>query len=189
MRGKSRRRTLPRETGERCELDALDADQQQRRAGALGDDRRPLVDLHQRAGRRDASFGKDDARAIRLRRRGSSRESTAGFVGSTGIALTSARNGRAHHCVAMSVSTAKIGSPGRNAPSSRPSRNDAWLAAMTACGNAARDVLEAFDLDAIEQAQHHPHRALRQRPRSTHAASERHRAVPTPHTANELRPS
>ena len=62
----------------------------------------------------------------------------SGLVGSTGIALTSTRNGRAHHCFAMSVSTAKIGSPGRNAPSSRPSRNEAWLAAMTACGSAAR---------------------------------------------------
>ncbi len=62
----------------------------------------------------------------------------SGFAGSTGMASTSARNGRAHHRVAMSVSTAKIGRPGRNAPSSSASRNDAWLAAMTACGMAAR---------------------------------------------------
>ena len=49
----------------------------------------------------------------------------SGFVGSTGSALTNTRNGFAHHCFEISVSTAKIGSPGRNAPSSNPSRNDA----------------------------------------------------------------
>ena len=48
----------------------------------------------------------------------------SGFVGSTGSALTNARNGFAHHCLEISVSTAKIGSPGRNAPSNNPSRND-----------------------------------------------------------------
>ena len=81
----------------------------------------------------------------------------SGLVGSTGNALTTARNGFTHHCFAIWVSTAKIGSPGRNAPSSRPSRNEAWLAAITACGIAALRVLEPFDLDAVEQAQDDPH--------------------------------
>jgi len=62
----------------------------------------------------------------------------SGFIGSTARALLTARNGRAHHCRAMTVSTAKIGSPGRKAPSSRPSRNEAWLAAMTAFGITCR---------------------------------------------------
>ena len=61
-----------------------------------------------------------------------------GLVGSIGSALTNIKNGFAHHFLAMDVSTAKMGSPGRNAPSRSPSRNEAWFAAMTAFGNAPR---------------------------------------------------
>ena len=61
----------------------------------------------------------------------------SGLVGSTGRALTRSVSGRAHHFRAICVSTAKIGSPGRNAPSRMPSRNEVWLAAMTAWGSAA----------------------------------------------------
>ena len=48
-----------------------------------------------------------------------------GLAGSTGRASTSERNGRAHQRVAMRVSTANTGRPGRKAPSSSPSRNEA----------------------------------------------------------------
>ena len=52
---------LAGQAGERRELHTVDAHRQQRGLGALGDDRRPLVHLHQRPGGGDAPFGKDDA--------------------------------------------------------------------------------------------------------------------------------
>ena len=46
---------------ERRELHTVDAHGQQRGLRALGNDRGPFVHLHQRSGRRDAAFRKDDA--------------------------------------------------------------------------------------------------------------------------------
>ena len=59
---------LPGQSRERRELRALDAHHHQRRLGAFGNDGGTLVDLHQPAGRRDASLGKDDAGRARLDR-------------------------------------------------------------------------------------------------------------------------
>ena len=95
----------------------------------------------------------------------------------------------AHHFFAMNVSTAKIGSPGRNAPSSSPSRNDAWFAAMTACGNAARACSRPCTSTRYSRRNSDAHDALRQRtpqdPRSRHGYRNRARA----RTTQRVRPS
>ena len=52
---------LAGQAGERRELHTVDAHGQKRGLGALGDDRGPFVHLHQRSGRRDAAFRKNDA--------------------------------------------------------------------------------------------------------------------------------
>ena len=60
----------------------------------------------------------------------------SGLVGSMGKASIRARKGLTHQRVAMWVSMANMGRPGRKAASSGPSRKEAWLTTTTARGPA-----------------------------------------------------
>ena len=109
----------------------------------------------------------------------------SGFVGSTGSALTNARNGFAHHCFAISVSTAKIGSPGRNAPKQQSVEKRRVVGGDHRVRQRRARVLEPLDLHAVE---HSEDQAQRGSSPSSAAGSTPPRARPgssaVPHSPN-----